>query len=609
MAEAIYQPLTNLQLADDSFLKSPDEFVLNGAHVNHQTKVFYLSVLKRPLNFEDHHFIEMDDLAVALKVMYDPKVLNKQISFSLDPLDEFNPEGPKQKKVFYPSIIEGTNLGEDMFQADFLMKQISMGREVISLNPLETENFELPESVQDMGLKSELEYHDKKTNNVGKEFRRYWIENEWIDSVRSNEKEKFITSSILFRSSKMKVLSRILEKDSQGKLIDAIVQDEHDPSYKFAKYFTMCYDELSRRFPIFQRMKQITAAIALARWMAERKVQVNMELVDFLYQKQKCETDKIIPRISHESKRIKKIHEKPEKTIEELMREYPGISFNAAIKIESANNMNFKEFTYIQIYTGGVDMFPHLKTSENNNFELRNLIEGTNNIQKWLNILNNSSTSTSYLNNLKPSLAQNLNPRKMEQRTIVSEMKNHPHFTYDFIIGQMSQESGKLEGYVPNKKKFFPYGSPEGGLQTIFGHKIQSKKEENTLKVTGMTKLEAWDTRLREMAEARKHAKEIFDGKYGQGKFEKCTKEAQMVASDIAFNVGKEKFKQFKKFMDAMLKNDVEKMKAECGTTFINIQGKTVRMENRNKFRRDILSKKPADKNEKQKWEKFFADQ
>ena len=49
----------------------------------------------------------LEDLAIILKILYDPSIKCKNISFSLDPFDPTNPMGPYYKKVFYPDVIEG----------------------------------------------------------------------------------------------------------------------------------------------------------------------------------------------------------------------------------------------------------------------------------------------------------------------------------------------------------------------------------------------------------------------------------------------------------------------------------------------------------------------
>jgi len=72
-------------------------------------------------------------LAVCLKIVYGCKVGN--FSFSLDPYEPKNPQGPWQKKVFYPKILEATKFGEKMFVADYLMKQQALGIKVDQIKP------------------------------------------------------------------------------------------------------------------------------------------------------------------------------------------------------------------------------------------------------------------------------------------------------------------------------------------------------------------------------------------------------------------------------------------------------------------------------------------
>ena len=64
----------------------------------------------------------LEDLAIVLKIFYDPAIKQKHIGFSLDPWDPINPEGPFMKKVYWPEEIKGTAIGEAMFTADYLLK-------------------------------------------------------------------------------------------------------------------------------------------------------------------------------------------------------------------------------------------------------------------------------------------------------------------------------------------------------------------------------------------------------------------------------------------------------------------------------------------------------
>ena len=72
--------------------------------------------------------IDIKDLAVALYVFCNDNIKSKNISFSLDAVDERNPDGDFQKKVVWPDesegrpIIAGTRFSEIMFEADWVMK-------------------------------------------------------------------------------------------------------------------------------------------------------------------------------------------------------------------------------------------------------------------------------------------------------------------------------------------------------------------------------------------------------------------------------------------------------------------------------------------------------
>ena len=85
--------------------------------------------------------IDLNDLGVALFVYCNEAVQSKNISFSLDAFDEKNPDGDFQKKVVYPDqqegfeLISGTHFAEIMFEADWVMKQLSLGIEVVRMHP------------------------------------------------------------------------------------------------------------------------------------------------------------------------------------------------------------------------------------------------------------------------------------------------------------------------------------------------------------------------------------------------------------------------------------------------------------------------------------------
>lgn len=86
------------------------------------------------------------DLVTPLKIMYDPEIKSKNFSVSLDPEVPNNPDGPWFAKVFYPKELAHTCYGEDMIEADYLVKRLSLG---VDEN---NEPYQYPERLNEMGL-------------------------------------------------------------------------------------------------------------------------------------------------------------------------------------------------------------------------------------------------------------------------------------------------------------------------------------------------------------------------------------------------------------------------------------------------------------------------
>ena len=127
-------------------------------------------------------YINLEDVAVFLKILYDPTIKNKSISFSLDPFEPTNPTGPYMRKVFYPDklekkqILQGTKVGEDMFLADYLLKQMSLGYKNSNTK------FDFPYELKAKGLQR-VQY----SNDDNGKFHRFWVITKKIESI-ANEK-------------------------------------------------------------------------------------------------------------------------------------------------------------------------------------------------------------------------------------------------------------------------------------------------------------------------------------------------------------------------------------------------------------------------------------
>jgi hypothetical protein len=135
-----------------------------------------------------------------------------------------------------------------MFEADWLMKQLSMGVEVLNMSPLELREFEYDPRLLALGLKKGADYDDeeggiKKDNlqHKNSDWNRLWIVVKNIELVRlenSNEDQRFFEIADI----KLGCESRQLIKQPDGSLKDQVDQDPHHNGQKFASKFSEIYD-------------------------------------------------------------------------------------------------------------------------------------------------------------------------------------------------------------------------------------------------------------------------------------------------------------------------------------------------------------------------------
>ncbi|KRX07017.1 Peptidoglycan binding protein [Pseudocohnilembus persalinus] len=216
--------------------------------------------------------IYVQDLAAALKIYYDSNITNKTLSFSLDPYEETNPYGPYFKKVLYPdtilkkNIIQDTEFSEILFEADFLLKQLTLGYEKDGKTP-----FKYPQNLVKKGIKPMLDFENKSTKNQKSSqdqslnWCRVWFVCEKVKIVKKNNYLKV-------DDIKLTILAKGMEVDKNGKLQDALIQDPDSPGFQFVTVLNSAIDELYQNYPILRRLRQLYKAVALAKAMYQNQV-------------------------------------------------------------------------------------------------------------------------------------------------------------------------------------------------------------------------------------------------------------------------------------------------------------------------------------------------
>jgi YD repeat-containing protein len=204
------------------------------------------------------------DFAVALALARS----HQEASFSLDPADPKNPEGPWLKAVYRPeNILAGTQFGQTLFEADWLLKQYSFNVVAGEDGHWSERRSRVP------GLKGLPELTFESDAPISKEgqWTRAWIE-------VKDEKVPVAVEGGVVRVSKpdMIIESRrqIVDPSSETGLRD--VPDVSDPIQKqFKETFTRLYDQISAESPEFGRVRELVKAIVLAKWMVKENIPVD----------------------------------------------------------------------------------------------------------------------------------------------------------------------------------------------------------------------------------------------------------------------------------------------------------------------------------------------
>jgi YD repeat-containing protein len=204
------------------------------------------------------------DFAVALALARS----NQEAEFSLDPADRNNPQGPWLKAVYRPEqLLAGTQFGQTLFDADWLLKQYSFNV-VAGSDGRWTER-----RSRVSGLKSLPDLTFESGGPVSREgqWTRAWIE-------VKDEKVAMSVENGVVRVSKpdMIIESRrqIPDPSSETGLRD--VPDASDPVQRvFKETFTRLYDQISEESPEFGRVRELVKAIVLAKWMVKERIPID----------------------------------------------------------------------------------------------------------------------------------------------------------------------------------------------------------------------------------------------------------------------------------------------------------------------------------------------
>lgn len=201
-------------------------------------------------------------LALALWLEY----TGQRAAFSLDPYDPKDPQGPWLRAVYFPEALRGTVAGNQCFEADFLLKQMSFGVRV--------EGDRVVERRSESGLLSVPELMSKQIGPSPEQWSRLWIVSREVRLTASD-------GIVRVGQARMGVEARRQVPDPSTRTgLRDVATPADATEQRFARQFEQLYDKLSAtEAPSLAAVREVTKAIAIARWMRMNDVRIDMEAV------------------------------------------------------------------------------------------------------------------------------------------------------------------------------------------------------------------------------------------------------------------------------------------------------------------------------------------
>ncbi|CAE7493825.1 sft2 [Symbiodinium necroappetens] len=185
--------------------------------------------------------VNLEYLLLALKVRYHAC---REPLFSLDPVNPENLEKTMLEKRFTPSWLAGTSIGELMFQADYYLKELSMGEHDMPM----------------MGMMSVFDWSEADNVKGG------WTGREWF--VVNQAEVRLAGDNTLVPHVKMGVEARTQVVGAKG-LQDTPITSKNHPLRKFADNFTKHFDLIAERQSVIFHLRELAKASVMAKFIVD----------------------------------------------------------------------------------------------------------------------------------------------------------------------------------------------------------------------------------------------------------------------------------------------------------------------------------------------------
>eukprot|EP00408_Alexandrium_pacificum_P063045 CAMPEP_0171175192 /NCGR_PEP_ID=MMETSP0790-20130122/11106_1 /TAXON_ID=2925 /ORGANISM="Alexandrium catenella, Strain OF101" /LENGTH=904 /DNA_ID=CAMNT_0011640069 /DNA_START=53 /DNA_END=2767 /DNA_ORIENTATION=- len=200
--------------------------------------------------------VNLEYLAIALQVRIKE---GKEPMFSLDPKDLCPQTAEKdlwQVKSFEPRWLAGTSVGEVMFQADYHLKELSLGD---GAQPV-------------AGMKNCYELSKEEG------FEKEWIGREWF--VVKKAEIQMTEDNVMIPRVKLGIEAREISKGTDGYEDVPITRHDH-PLVKYAESFSHYFDLIAERKSAIYHLRELAKATCLAKFMVENEARLDHSWMSF----------------------------------------------------------------------------------------------------------------------------------------------------------------------------------------------------------------------------------------------------------------------------------------------------------------------------------------
>jgi RHS repeat-associated protein len=201
--------------------------------------------------------LRLEDLAAASRTVFGD--YDTEPGVTIDP-DPKNPKADQMIVRFFGGM-ENTYFGYQLFEADRMMKSLSLGKDNINGKPVKA-------NIHGYYNLLELSF-----SNLGGSYRkdlwsRFWLVPEQV-IVRVSDDKKSIT----FPDTRIRVKTETMRWQG-GQLVPAKGERDEKAEY-FAAHFTRYYDDYAKEFPVFRGLKTLANLVGLAKWLKEASINVD----------------------------------------------------------------------------------------------------------------------------------------------------------------------------------------------------------------------------------------------------------------------------------------------------------------------------------------------